>query len=350
MSSQSNIRVRYQVVIDIDGAGLIDEQIINALRIVKERGSLLAASKSIGMPYSRLWERISKIEKLLGRKLLLHRRGGRRGGGSVLTEFGENILKIYDVAKTRLEEAGLARPLYIPTEGGEPVAVVSYSHDPVIELILKSLSTKGFKIRGVCSGSGLSLAMLVLGEADVSCIHIYDPGLGKYNKPYLERFGLLDRVEYIGGFQRQVVLACRGDIGIDNAEDAFRGILEGRYRVALRNRGSGTRAYFDYLLKKYSEELGIRMRGIRGLETEYSTHEEVCRSIESGETDIGLTIRYTAEKHGLKWIHIAWEPYECYTLKDRMWKSPIEEIRKILSKSSITGITEVMPGYRPPDQ
>ncbi|HWQ17803.1 MAG TPA: LysR family transcriptional regulator, partial [Sulfolobales archaeon] len=159
MSSQSGIRVRYQVVIDIDGGELIDEQVINALRIVKERGSLLAASKSIGIPYSRLWERISKIEGFLGRKLLLHKRGGRRGGGSVLTEFGENILKIYDVAKTRLEEAGLARPLYIPTEGGEPVAVVSYSHDPVIELILKSLSTKGFKIRGVCSGSGLSLAM-----------------------------------------------------------------------------------------------------------------------------------------------------------------------------------------------
>jgi len=350
VSGQSGIRIRYQVVIDVDGVEVIDEQIINVLRIVKERGSLLAASKSIGMPYSRLWERISKIERLLGRKLLLHRRGGRRGGGSVLTEFGETILKIYGAAKTRLEEAGLARPLYMPIESGDPVVVVSYSHDPVIELILKSLSARGFKIRGVCSGSGLSLAMLVLGEADISCIHIYDPGLGEYNKPYLERFGLLDRVEYIGGFQRQVVLAYRGDINIDNAEDAFKGILEGRYRVALRNRGSGTRAYFDYLLKRYSEKLGIQVKDIKGLEIEYPTHEEVCRSIESGETDIGLTIRYTAEKHGLKWIHIAWEPYECYVLKNRVWKSPIEEIRKILSKNSITGITAVMPGYRVPDQ
>lgn len=344
MREHSGIRVRYRIFIEVDGVELIDEQIIDALRIIKEKGSILAASKEIGISYSRLWERISRIESALGRKLLIQRRGGRRGGGSALTDFGETILEIYNNARSKLEEVGLTRPL--STLAGGSDLVVSYSHDPIMDLILRGLSARGIGVRGICSGSGVSLAMLVLGEVDVSCMHIYDPGLGEYNKPYLERFGLIDRVEYMGGFLREAVLAYRGDIAIKDAEEAFRGILEGRYRVALRNRGSGTRAFFDHLLKIYSERLGIAVKGVKGSETEYLTHDEVCGSIEAGRADIGLTIRYSVEKHGLRWIHVAWEPYECYILRDRVWKDAVEELRRILSRESLTGILGVMPGYR----
>lgn len=329
---------------EVGGVELIDEQIIDVLRIIREKRSLLAASKETGIPYSRLWERISRIESSLGRKLLIQKRGGRRGGGSALTSFGETILEIYNNARSKLEEAGLARPLGIPIGGSD--LVVSYSHDPAMDLILRGLSARGIGVRGICSGSGLSLAMLALGEADVSCMHIYDPGLNEYNRPYLERFGLIDRVEYIGGFLREVVLAYRGDIVVNDAEEAFRGILEGRYRVALRNRGSGTRAYFDHLLKIYSDRLGIVMKNVKGSETEYLTHDEVCRSIEAGRADIGLTIKYSAEKHGLRFIHVTWEPYECYILRERVWKGAVEEMRKILSREFLAGIVSLMPGYR----
>gem|GEM_PF-2412828 len=97
-------------------------------------------------------------------------------------------------------------------------------------------------MRGICIGSGLSLAMLSLGEADVSCTHLYDPESGIYNKPYLERLWLADGVEMIGGYMRQLVLAFRRDAGIDSLDQAFEGMTTGRYMVAMRNgvRGPGS--------------------------------------------------------------------------------------------------------------
>ncbi len=59
-----------------------------------------------------------------------------------------------------------------------------------------------------------------------------------------------------------------------------------------------------------------------------------------------VRLRYTAEKHGLRWIHVAWEDYECYALKDRMWKTGVEELRRLMSPQVVAGLAEVMPGYR----
>ncbi|MEM1610259.1 MAG: substrate-binding domain-containing protein [Sulfolobales archaeon] len=74
--------------------------------------------------------------------------------------------------------------------------------------------------------------------------------------------------------------------------------------------------------------------------------EEVCEAIASGKADVGLTLRYTAEKHGLRWIHVAWEEYECYALRDRVWKAGVEELRRLMSPQVVMGLAEIMPGYR----
>lgn len=59
-------------------------------------------------------------------------------------------------------------------------------------------------------------------------------------------------------------------------------------------------------MRKYSEKLGRGFEGIRALGGGLHTHGEVCEAIASGRADVGLTLRYTTEKHGLKWIHVAW--------------------------------------------
>ncbi len=52
---------------------------------------------------------------------------------------------------------------------------------------------------------------------------------------------------------RQLVLPFRRD-------QALEGIITERYRVAMRNRRSGTKVYLEQVLRKYSEKMG---RGLR---------------------------------------------------------------------------------------
>jgi len=173
MGEALDIRVRYRPVIEIRGIPAVDEEVASILEALREKGSLLSASKSLGIPYSRAWERISRIENISGRRVVETRRGGRRGGGSALTSFGEYLLTLYRIALSRLEEKGLAAPITPGALGGE--LVVAHSSDPLLSLILERLASQGIPVRGVCIGSGLSLAMLSLGEADVACTHLYDP-------------------------------------------------------------------------------------------------------------------------------------------------------------------------------
>jgi len=336
--------VRYQISIEIDGKPLIDERVASILEAIKERGSLLAASKALGIPYSRAWEEISRIESIIGRRIVMRSRGGKKGGGSVLTDFGEYIVRIYREARAKAEGLGLSRP-----SGGADnmgALVVAHSHDPLLSIIIARLFSMGFSVRGVCAGSGLSLAMLALGEADVACIHIYDADRGEYNWPYLERFWVSDRVDRVGGYFRDLVLAYRSGVDIEDLDKVMELILEGGMRVAARNRSSGTRVYLEHLLRSYSKRLGVGLDRVRGLETEMPTHDDVCTSIASGSSDVGLTLRYVAEKHGLRWIHVAWEPYECFILRSRAWKQGAGELRRLLSPQLVRGYAEIMPGYR----
>lgn len=63
------------------------------LSLVKEHHSLRAASMSISMAYSKAWTIIKTAERELGFPLLSSTTGGKSGGGAMLTEQAERLLK-----------------------------------------------------------------------------------------------------------------------------------------------------------------------------------------------------------------------------------------------------------------
>lgn len=343
MASIEDFVARYDVIIEFNGESIIDASMAMILKAIRKKGSLLAASKSLGIPYARLWENIARLERVTGRKIVKAHRGGKSRGGASLTEFGERLIMLYDAAQARLERAGLIGPAHSLTS--RPNVIIAYSHDPLISALIFELLREGIKVNGLCLGSGLSLAMLTLREADVACTHLYDPETGIYNKPYLKRFWLLDKVERVGGFLREIVLAYRSECKLKNVDSAVKNILLGKLKIANRNRGSGTRVYMDYLLREYSQKYELNMNNIRGYETELRTHEEVAKQISSGRADAGLMLRYIAEKHELKWIHVTWELYECYALKERKTNKAIKKIKELLNSEWFKSLLNTTPGY-----
>ncbi|HHX69690.1 MAG: LysR family transcriptional regulator [Miniphocaeibacter sp.] len=71
---------------------------------VKELGSLNKAAKEMGMSYSKAFNVIKSCEKALDKKLLYREIGGVKGGGSKLTEDGEEIIEKYEYIVKEMNE------------------------------------------------------------------------------------------------------------------------------------------------------------------------------------------------------------------------------------------------------
>lgn len=66
------------------------------LQAIKENKSISKAAKKLGMSYRYVWNYIEKINQALGKPVIKTFRGGRHGGGgAVLTELGESLLREY---------------------------------------------------------------------------------------------------------------------------------------------------------------------------------------------------------------------------------------------------------------
>lgn len=76
------------------------------LRRVEKLHSLRSAAMDMNMAYSKAWTILREAERGLGFPLLHSTTGGRHGGGAVLTEDGERLLKAYESYEQEMKEQG----------------------------------------------------------------------------------------------------------------------------------------------------------------------------------------------------------------------------------------------------
>ncbi len=62
---------------------------------IEQLGSISAAARKLDMSYRYALERITIVEKRLGRQLVDRTRGGKEGGGAKLTSYGYELLADY---------------------------------------------------------------------------------------------------------------------------------------------------------------------------------------------------------------------------------------------------------------
>jgi len=69
------------------------------LESIDRFGSMNRAASELSMSYRAVWGRIRESEDRIGRKLVV-----RRGSGSVLTDFGRDLMKRFEDLNARLQE------------------------------------------------------------------------------------------------------------------------------------------------------------------------------------------------------------------------------------------------------
>jgi len=325
------IEFRPSLTLYVNGVPVIDEVVARLLYLIDRLGSILAASRSLGIPYARAWEYLSRIEETIGERIVVRYRGGSSGGGSALTSTGRMLLNKYLIEYRRLFRRDL-----METVGGEvsrgDVLVYAGSNDIVFEHIAGLLRREyGVETDLNWIGSLHGLSSLLLGETDLAGIHVLDPETGEYNISFLKKYYSGEGLAVIEGYMRRQGFLVQDEMGFDDVID---GLLDGRLRLVNRNPGSGTRILLDHILSREAIRRGLAYdrvkQSIKGYDDIVYTHREIAEKIVRGVADVGVAVEWFARTYNLYFIPVAWERFDFVTREKYLGRECIRRFIEIL--------------------
>ncbi|RLI77235.1 molybdopterin biosynthesis protein [Archaeoglobales archaeon] len=206
------------------------------------------------------------------------------------------------------------------------------SHCIGIDVLLEVLRRqKPIFAKVINVGSSGGLMAVKRGEADIAGTHLLDES-GVYNVPFLEKYGLMDKVHLVKGYIREQGFIVRK--GNPKKVKGFEDLLREDISFINRNPGSGTRILLDMELKKLAEEKGVEfeelIRKIKGYSIEAKSHTAVAVAILMGKADVGLGIKSVAVRYGLDFIPVRGEEYDFVIRKDRIDKEAVKLFLEVL--------------------
>ncbi|MDC0035491.1 molybdopterin biosynthesis protein [Chloroflexi bacterium] len=184
--------------------------------------------------------------------------------------------------------------------------LISGSHDIALDILASELTSLQNGIRLISSsvGSVGGLLSLSKGFAHMAGTHLLDEVTGDYNVSAVKRHITNQKIhiyDFVG--RTQGIMVQKGNPkGIKDVKD----LLGSGTKFLNRQRGSGTRVLFDFLLK----QAGIDSENIVGYDNEEYTHWNVAAAVSSGFVDAGMGIMAAALASDLEFIPLENERYQ----------------------------------------
>ena len=201
------------------------------------------------------------------------------------------------------------------------------SHDLVLDILadfLPQMFGSRFRFSSSHVGSLGGLLALQKNEAHIAPIHHPDEATGSYNVPIIKELfpdKAMALIKCVGRVQG-IMTAKENPLGIKDIQDLM------GCRYVNRQRGAGTRAFFDHRLKL----AGIQPSQILGYDREAATHMAVAAAIKSGSADAGLGVMSAAKAMDLHFVPIDNEEYD-FALPAEFLKLPLIESLILALKS-----------------
>lgn len=213
------------------------------------------------------------------------------------------------------------------------------SHDIVMDIINDELIKESFgkvHLSSTHVGSFQGLLSIIKGESHIAPIHLFDVESETYNIPFINKY-LEEDVALIKLVKRtQGIIVKKGNpLNIKSVNDLI------NVRYINRQKGSGTRILFDYLLKKNN----INKDDINGYEREEFTHMSLAKAIENGDADCGLGVYSAAHIFDLDFIPICEEEYDLLLKKDMLNSEYINSLLCTINKESFINKVKSLGGY-----
>ena len=97
-------KVDLHIHITNDDKLLVNPERIKLIRFINTSGSLLKASEEMGISYNKAWKMLEAVNNASGNPVIKKVRGGKGGGGAVLTGHGLHILKEYEAIENMVNK------------------------------------------------------------------------------------------------------------------------------------------------------------------------------------------------------------------------------------------------------
>jgi len=221
------------------------------------------------------------------------------------------------------------------------------SHDPLLQEIVQNYMADGVRLVNVGSTGGLQAVKT--GIADMAGMHLLDPKTGEYNIPHIRSYNVRDAV-LVRGYLREQGFVSRREVGLVSS---LSDIVERGLRFVNRNPGSGTRVLIDKMLEDEARREGLAAEELRsrlsGYTFEVKTHEAVAYLVARGVADVGITIRFVAEKYNLSFRSLTWERYDLLVSRKSLKKPEVAGLVERIKGLSQEEVSK-HPGYRVDDE
>lgn len=91
------IQIHSRIWLKKGGKNYLGNGKVKLLRHIQQEGSILKASKRMHMSYRSAWDNLRQIKELSKKDLIISISGGKKGGGTILTEEGEKAIEVFEV-------------------------------------------------------------------------------------------------------------------------------------------------------------------------------------------------------------------------------------------------------------
>lgn len=78
---------------------------VRLLEAIREHGSISAAARSMGMAYRHAWELVDDLNRCFATPVVATSAGGREGGGTRITPWGEELIRRFHAMEEATREA-----------------------------------------------------------------------------------------------------------------------------------------------------------------------------------------------------------------------------------------------------
>ena len=219
--------------------------------------------------------------------------------------------------------------------------IVTGSHDLVLDILRNELQENftGYQLVSFNVGSMGGLIALKQKRTHCATAHLLDPESGEYNFPYLNKILPEEELVVVNlTYREQGMIVKKGNPKkIKGLSDLSREDV----KFINRQKGSGTRVWLDYSLKKE----GIDPLTISGYFREEYTHLMVASAVAEGNADVGLGILSAARAFDLDFIPLAKERYDIIIPKEYYSSLKIQRLLDIIRTDKFKKKVLRMGGY-----
>jgi molybdate transport repressor ModE-like protein len=308
---------------------LLDPRLLPLLRAIRSASTLRSAVGTVGLSYRSAWDLLGAQSRALGAPLVVL----QRGRGAQLAPLADRLLAADDDARRMLEDASDLSVKVDPARAGARLRCAA-SHDL---LLAEFVASAGLALDLGFRGSMESISAYAAGHVELAGFHVLADERDSAS-PYLSVLNSRrDRLVRFAEREQGLMVAPGNPRRIRSLAD----VAERGARFINRQRGSGTRALVDRLLRRAD----LTPEQIKGYGDEEFTHLAVAATIAAGRADAGVGVRAAATRFGLAFVAVGRERYWLATRRQTLGERRMEQFLSALRGAALARLAKRLAGY-----